>query len=291
MLIQEEYDSKAYSNFTMSLKTNATRKHYLLSLTQFVQYCNLRKVSELMGLTADELRDKIVKYFQEKKGVSKSTQRVRLAAIKHFCEMNDIMLNWKKISKFVHSEIPKSTDRGYSQTEIKQVIDFSDHRVKAAFLCLTSTGIRAGALREIKIKNIEDKGELYKLMVYCGEEEEYFTFTTPECKIAIDRYLDFRRRNGESISKESYLFVRQYNNMRRIHPRLFAERSLEGILQQWLVNSGIRRQDPVNRYRRKEVQRLHGFRKFFTTQLVHSKVIPEIREMLLGHKIGLTSIF
>ena len=32
--------------------------------------------------------------------------------------------------------------------------------------------------------------------------------------------------------------------MRRIRPRPFAERSLEGILQQWLVNSGIRRRDP-----------------------------------------------
>jgi hypothetical protein len=36
---------------------------------------------------------------------------------------------------------------------------------------------------------------------------------------------------------------------------------------------------------------LHGFRKFFTTQLVNSKVNPEIREMLLGHKIGLASAY
>jgi hypothetical protein len=35
----------------------------------------------------------------------------------------------------------------------------------------------------------------------------------------------------------------------------------------------------------------HGFRKFFTTQLVNSKVNAEIREMLLGHKIGLASCY
>ena len=35
--------------------------------------------------------------------------------------------------------------------------------------------------------------------------------------------------------------------------------------------------------------RAHGFRKFFTTQLVNSKFNPEIREMLLGHNIGLAS--
>ena len=156
---------------------------------------------------------------------------------------------------------------------------------------MASTGIRAGFLRQIKIKHLEDKGDIYKLKVYPGEDEEYFTFTTPECKATIDRYLDFRKRNGELIIGDSYLFIKQYNNMQRIRPRPFAERSLEGILQQWLVNSGIRRRDPVNRYRRKEVQRLHGFRKFFTTQLVHAKVIPEIREMLLGHKIGLASAY
>jgi hypothetical protein len=35
----------------------------------------------------------------------------------------------------------------------------------------------------------------------------------------------------------------------------------------------------------------HGFRKFFTIQTVNSKTNPEIREMLLGHKIGLASCY
>ena len=42
---------------------------------------------------------------------------------------------------------------------------------------------------------------------------------------------------------------------------------------------------------RKEVARAHGFRKFFTTQLINSNVNPEIREMLLGRKIGLASCY
>ena len=36
---------------------------------------------------------------------------------------------------------------------------------------------------------------------------------------------------------------------------------------------------------------LHGFRKFTTKQLVDSNVKAEIREMLLGHKIGLTGVY
>ena len=37
--------------------------------------------------------------------------------------------------------------------------------------------------------------------------------------------------------------------------------------------------------------RAHGFRKFFTAQLINSKVNSEIRELLLGHKIGLASCY
>jgi hypothetical protein len=35
----------------------------------------------------------------------------------------------------------------------------------------------------------------------------------------------------------------------------------------------------------------HGFRKFWMTQAVKSKMNPEAREMLLGHKIGLASAY
>lgn len=42
---------------------------------------------------------------------------------------------------------------------------------------------------------------------------------------------------------------------------------------------------------KKAVPAAHGFRKFFTTQLVNLKVNPEIREMLLGHTIGLAGAY
>jgi integrase len=35
----------------------------------------------------------------------------------------------------------------------------------------------------------------------------------------------------------------------------------------------------------------HGFRKFWMNQAVNAKIQPEIREMLLGHRIGLASSY
>jgi hypothetical protein len=63
------------------------------------------------------------------------------------------------------------------------------------------------------------------------------------------------------------------------------------ILQDGIENSGLRQIDHENPHKRKHIPVLHGFRKFFTKQLVDSKLNPEIREMLLGHKIGLASAY
>jgi hypothetical protein len=66
---------------------------------------------------------------------------------------------------------------------------------------------------------------------------------------------------------------------------------LQALLDDNIIKCGLRETDHINQFKRKEVPRLHGFRKFFTKQLVDSKLNPEIREMLLGHKIGLVSAY
>jgi integrase len=290
--IEQFEESIPYFNFINSIKSKASKKVYQFHLNAFIQYYQLDSAASIMSFAADELRDKIVKYFLDKKHFRRSTQSVALAAIKHFCEMNDIILNWKKINKFaLNSDIPKLQNRAYTHEEVKQVVDYCDHRIRTMFLFLASTGVRIGALRHMKIKDLEDKGHIYKVKVYPGENEEYITFTTPECKAAIDNYLDFRKRNGELISPDSYLFVQQYNKFKRIRAKPFANKSIDNLLQLWLVNSGVRTVDRVNPCGYKDVQRLHGFRKFFTKQLVDSKVGPEIREMLLGHNIGLAGAY
>lgn len=71
----------------------------------------------------------------------------------------------------------------------------------------------------------------------------------------------------------------------------FTGKSLRVTLQNCISNTGLRGIDSINPHKRKQIPVLHGFRKFFTKQLVDSKLNPEIREMLLGHKIGLASAY
>jgi integrase len=124
-----------------------------------------------------------------------------------------------------------------------------------------------------------------KLTVYENEREEYFTFITPECQKAIDTYLDMRSRYGEKLDKESFLIREQFDIKDPF--QIARPRQLTTTMVNWKILDLLRRLG----MRSKEVSITHGFRKFFTTQLINVRANPEIREMLLGHKIGLASAY
>lgn len=64
--------------------------------------------------------------------------------------MNDVILNWKKLKKFINSEKSGNEinrrDRAYTHEEIQKLTNFCDQRIKTVFLILASTGIRSGVL-------------------------------------------------------------------------------------------------------------------------------------------------
>lgn len=282
---------KQYFNFVHSLKSEATKKQFTYRLEQFLKYSSI-DLHKFLSLPQEETTDLIIEYLVQKK-VSTSSKNGIYFAIKHACEVNDVLLNWKKIKKFIGASKTGNEiagrDRGYIHEEIQQILNFSDQRLKTAFLILSSTGIRIGALSSIKIGDLERVDDIYKIIVYSGDKEQYITFTTPEAKKEIDNYLEFRRRRGEHITSDSYLIVKLFTHAEKGKP--FVSQSLESLLKDIVEKSGIRKTDPINRHKRKQIPILHGFRKFYTKQLVDSNVKAEIREMLLGHKIGLTSVY
>jgi hypothetical protein len=68
---------------------------------------------------------------------------------------------------------------------------------------------------------------------------------------------------------------------------------LRTILHGRLVKAGLIEKSHNAGYKpnRHPVPMSHGFRKFWMNQAVKSKMNPEIREMLLGHKIGIASSY
>lgn len=289
-------NTTVYFNFINSLDSDATKKSYKFCLLKFLNDSKM-DLASFLNLPPQEISNLVIKYLVEKK-MSRMYKNLILSTLKHACEINDIVLNWKKIKKFIKSEKTNNEtngrDRGYTHQEIQKILDFSDQRIKTAFLILASTGIRIGALSSLRISDLERIDNLYKIQVYSGDKESYFTFCTLEAAKEIDTYLDFRKRHGEKITGDSYLLVKQFNvnlTIEGSRGKPFGKLSLPIILEDYIRNCGLREIDHNNPHKRKEVPALHGFRKFFTTQLINSKVNAEIREMLLGHKIGLASCY
>src|SRR6266508_707501 len=293
MLVLERED--AYFDFVNSINSNATRRNYEYCMSRFLKYCNL-DLDSLLKLSQQKLSNLIIRYLVSQK-ISSQYKVVIMATIKHACEMNDVILNWKKLKKFIKSEKTDNEingkDRGYTHEEIQKILEYSDQRVKTAFLVLASTGIRIGALQSIRIGDLEriENHDLYKITVYRGDREEYFTFCKPEAAREIDSYLEFRERRGEKITQDSYLLVRKFSLKTKVKGKPFKGRALWAILEDCISNSGLREIDHIHPFKRKQIPIFHGFRKFCTKQLVDSKLNPEIREMLLGHKIGLASCY
>ncbi|HEY7226860.1 MAG TPA: site-specific integrase [Nitrososphaeraceae archaeon] len=93
LLRQEQQDEdQAYFNFINSIKSEATKSVYQTYLKNFMDYCGLAKLCDLLKL---DVQNSIIKYLiaLREKGLSSNSISVRLNAIFHFYEMNDVVLN------------------------------------------------------------------------------------------------------------------------------------------------------------------------------------------------------
>lgn len=135
-----------------------------------------------------------------------------VASILSFYKINDVVLNATKIMKFM-PEQKRVNDRAYTHQEISKMLEIADERMRVVIPLLASTGMRIGAIPELRIGHLLDTdpdqddqdnknthtSKKMKIIVYQGTSEEYYSFITPECKKAIHVYLDFRKRYGEKL--------------------------------------------------------------------------------------------
>ena len=287
MYIQREgqgQQDRAYYNFINSCKSEETRQKYEFNVTNFLKFCNLEKHSELLKINAEEkIIDYIVHLRNQK--LSSHTIHSKLTAIYHFYTMNDTLLTKVKINKYKGEFRKVRKDRAYTREEIHKLVDIAGLRMKVCILLMASAGLRVGSIPSIKIKHPEriDKYYLYKITVYENSNEEYYTFCTPECASFIDEYLDYRQRNGEKLTPEAYLIRNEFDS----YAPLSLRQSVRGITKKIIAETirllmkktGI---DNVG-----NISLTHGFRKFVNTEMINSDVNLVVKEMLLGHSVGL----
>jgi integrase len=267
--------------FLDSIKSKETKIKYSIYLKKYLVITGID--NPLSEKDPRVIERQIIHFIikMKKEGKSHGAIHNYVSKILSFYKINDVILNTTKITRFVPEQRKVKKDRGYTHEEISKMLEIADERMRVVMLLLASTGMRIGAIPSLKIRNVDD----VKIIVYENDKEEYFTFITPECKKAIDSYIDMRSRYGEKINDDSFLIREQFGIRDK-----FAIGTPKGIgseVLQWKLRDIARRSN----VRSKQVPIAHGFRKFFTTQTVNSKINREIREMLLGHKIGLASCY
>ena len=78
-----------------------------------------------------------------------------LCALTHFYSINDVLINRKKIAKFMSDSENKYEYRSYTTDEISSLLSISDEREKMIILLLASSGMRVGVLPQVKLKDLK----------------------------------------------------------------------------------------------------------------------------------------
>ena len=252
----------------------------------------LRTYEDILKLSVKEAEEMIIDYvLHMKKGdLSRGYVTQQIAAVKRFLFMNDVVLNWNKIVEYKGEFKRKQKDEAYSHEQIERILQICDIRSRAVVLIFASTGIRIGALPELKLKSLQKIGDLYRFTIYEGYDQEYTTFCTPECAIALDNYLSFRQRQGEKLDGESYLIRQEFDisdlEQIRRKSKPVASSTIRNVVWRYMIKTGIREVNhTADKGHRKKIAEMHGFRKFFSSQLVNAGLNSEKRWLLEGHSL------
>jgi hypothetical protein len=87
---------------------------------------------------------------------------------------------------------------------------------KGIVYTMSSCGIRLGAwdyLRWEHIEPIRREGKIVsaKIVVYAGDNEEYFSFVTPEAYCHLEKWIVYRKECGENIDDNSWVMRQLWN--------------------------------------------------------------------------------
>lgn len=276
--------------FEKYCKSDATKRMYQYHFDRFLKYC---KKSEPL-ITANgllTLRNEVTQSWIEdyvyglRNKISPNSYSGVVASLQLFFSMNDKMLNWDKIYRLIPSSVAKSGKEAWTNNDIKKMLDSTTSlRNKAIIHFLASTGCRIGALPELRIKHLSNMPEgCMAVLLYADSKEEYYSYITPEAAGNLNSYLDQRKKDGEFLGEDSFVFREEYK-LGIQKPKMLKYEAVSYVLYR-IVRKIERKKGSGRRY---NVQMAHGLRKRFASIVKMNKDIPySVGERLLGHQIYL----
>ncbi len=152
---------------------------------------------------------------------------------------------------------------------------------------MSSTGIRVGAIKELRIKHLKklQENNIGILSIYPqSKNSRYNALLTPECMATLDEYFEFRKRQHEKITEESYIIRDKFALFSKAtnRARPLSEITINKQMKFLLTKAGL----PYE-----QLQPDHSLRKFFNTALMNSDVSYSFKELLMGHSVKLDDVY
>jgi hypothetical protein len=306
-----------YSLYLYALRSPSSREKYQKRLEKYFDFLGLE------GLTIGEKSESFVKKLEKdgnqwvfnsvlrfmqlqlervnKKEIAGATARNFLKSIKLYIDLADIPIAWKKISRGLPKGKSYADDRIPTIIELQKLLDYPDRRIRSIVYTMASSGIRLGAWDFLKwghVRPITKNDEVIaaKIVVYAGEDEEYFSYITKESFIALRDWMEYRESSGEIIDENSWL-MRDLWDTRVAQgrgfvtkPKKLASTGVKRLVVRAIWAQGLRKK-LENGKKRHPFSALHSLRKWFKTRCEIGGMKPINIEILLSHSIGISSCY
>lgn len=267
--------------FHSAIKSKNTLYTYDFTLNRFRNHFLIKNYDSLLTISPTKIQEMIEDYiiYRKNEGCSRSTVRNNLNALQLFFSMNDVVCNWVKLKKMLPEQKKIRGDIPYTTKQVQQMLNLFVNQPKwfAVVHFLASCGARAGSIVELKVKHLVDMPKGCKsVKVYADTKDEYYTFIHPEAVEALDLYFESRRKNGEIITFDSWVFLRG-------RAKTMPLRSCDITVR---FSHSFRNRIDFGEFRdnRHDIEVVHGLRKRWNTIM---KSNPDINsnhaEKMLGH--------
>jgi hypothetical protein len=308
--------------YLFALKSPVSRKKYQRRLENFFDFLEIKEdkiderckrfIKQVNEAGSQWVFNMLIQYMQfhldrvNRKEITGATVRNYLKSTKLLCEMADININWRKISRGIPKGKSHADDRIPTIEEIRKLIEYPDRRIKSIVYTMTSSGIRLGAwdfLQWGHIRPIVRKDGLgneiivaAKIIVYANEDEESFTFISSEAYNALKDWMDYRQNAGEQIDEGSWVMRDLWDTQVKqgsgfiTKPQKLKSSGIKRLIERALWAQGLRSR-LVTGKKRHPFQAVHSYRKWFKTRCEIGGMKPANVETLLSHSIGLSDSY
>ena len=295
-------ECRSYTIFLNTIKTDSTKDNYVYWLTKYLEYrqndnSDILTHDDLIKDPPEKIQTDFENYILYLKNHRKSVHAIKMSvfSLLRFFSMNRIILNEKILKELIPRDENTHKRQAYTTEDIIKILNaidihkikkhknwwYTKPRAKSLILFFASSGVRLGAIPDLKYQDIEPIENCYSVKVYSNTKYEYLTFVTPQARRALDEYLKTR----DKIEPESQLFDMKYDTIRFVMNYLINKARVTPVEVKKSLNHINKGEFEFIERHWKQTPAVHGFRSRWNTIMKSDNSINKsMIELMMGHK-------